>query len=221
MKNISIVIFLFLSIQSFGQINKHSLKTGIQLGGTSHLGAPGLGYHVQYDYDFSDRYSGGIGFGQLYGEATQRGNSRGNAGGVSWNNSYEIHSSEGHNYIEINGLYTYFNRLDFMELKFGGGVTFLSNWLNYNKDVTILRGEIISAEETRQRDNVAMLNVVLDNNFKLTDRLFVNCQFIFRKVINDQEPLVITTFYEGSGRGASTSEVDILGAMIIGLGYRF
>ena len=221
MKNISLVIFLFLSLQSFGQTEKHSLKTGIQLGGTSHLGASGLGCHVQYDYEFFNRFSGGIGFGQLHGISTQQGTSSGTSGGVSWNNSYEINSSEGHNYIELIGLYNYTPRLDFMDLKIGGGVTFLSNWLNYNKDLTIFRGEIISAEETRQRDNVAMLNVVLDNNFNLTDRLFINCQFIFRKVINDQEPLVIETFYNGTGRGASTSEVDILGAMVIGLGYCF
>ena len=221
MKNISIVILLFLSFQSFGQIKKHSIKTGIQIGGTSHLGASGLGYHVQYDYNISDRFSAGIGFGQLHGKTTRRGTSSGSAGGVLWNNTYEIHSTEGYNYVEINGLYAYSKRWDFMELKFGGGITFLSNWLNYNKNLTILRGEIISSEETRRLDNVAMLNVVLDNNFKLTDQLFVNCKFIFRKAINDQEPLVIETFYGGFGRDISTSEVDMLGAIVIGLGYRF
>ncbi|MFK7771364.1 MAG: hypothetical protein AB8F94_04460 [Saprospiraceae bacterium] len=221
MKNISIVIFLFLSIQSFGQITKHSIKTGFQIGGTSHLGASGLGYHVQYDYEISDRFSAGIGFGQLHGKVTQRGASAGISGGVTWNTTYEIHSTEGYNYVEINGLYAYSKRWNFMELKFGGGVTFLSNWINYNKDVTILRGEIISSEETRRLDNVAMLNVVLDNNFNLTDRLFINGKFIFRKVINDQKPLLIETFYEGTGRGGSTSEVDMLGAVVIGLGYRF
>jgi len=221
MKNISILIFLFLSVQSFGQTKKHSIKTGIQIGGTSHLGVSGLGYHVQYDYDFSDRFSAGIGFGQLHGEATQGGTSSGNAGGVIWNNSYETHSTEGYNYIELNGLYSYSNRFDFMDLKIGGGVTLLSNWLNYNKDLTIFRGEIISAEETRRIDNVAMVNIVLDNNFKLTDQLFINWKFIFRKTINDQEPLVIETFHDGFGRGSSTSEVNILGAVVIGLGYRF
>lgn len=221
MKNISILIFLFLSIQSFGQIKKHSIKTGIQLGGTTHLGAPGTGYHVKYEYNFSDKYSLGISFGQLHGKSIQRGRSRGTAGSFTWDNSYEIYSTEGYNYIEMNGMYTYFDRFEFMKLKFGGGITFLSNWLNYNKDLTLFRGEIISAEETRHRDDVAMLNVVLDNNFILTDQLFINCQFIFRKVINDQEPLVIETFYAGSGRGASTSVVDVLGAVVVGLGYRF
>lgn len=221
MKNISLIIFLFLSIQSFGQIDKHSINIGFHAGGTSHLGASGLGYHVQYNYDLSDRLSGGIGFGQLHGSANQGGRSRGTSGGVSWDNSYETSSSEGHNYIEIVGLYNYTPRFEFMDLKIGGGITFLSNWLNYNKDLTILRGEIISAEETRKRDNVAMVNLVLDNNFNLTDRLFVNCKFIFRKAINEQERLEITTFFNGSGTITSTSQIDILGAMVIGVGYRF
>lgn len=221
MKNICLFFFLFISFQLLAQENNNSFKLGIQMGNTSHIGASGLGYHAQYDRAVADRFSVGIGFGQLYGSVTRQGTSSGTAGGVYWSETYEIYSSEGANYAEINGLYSYSKWRNFIDLKIGGGVTFLSNWLNYDKDVTILRGVIISAEETRHRDDAVMLNVVLDNDFKLNDRLFINWKFIFRKVINDQESLEIKTFYGGSGRGTSRSEVDSLIAMVIGLGYRF
>ena len=221
MKNICILFFLFLTLQSFSQTEKHSLKLDFLMGGTSHLGASGLGYHAQYDYHFFDRYSASVSFGQLNGKTTSQGRSRGNAGMTSWDNSYEIHSSEGYNYVEITGLYSYSKRWRIIDLKIGGGVTFLSNWLNYDKDVDIVRGIIVSGEKARQRDNVMMLNVVLDNDFRLTDQLFINWKFIFRKVINDQEPLNIVTTSGGLGRSISTSEIDMLGAMVIGLGYRF
>ena len=65
MKNICFLILLFFSLQSFGQTKKHTIKLGIQMGGTSHLGASGLGYHGQYDYVIFDRLSASIGIGQI------------------------------------------------------------------------------------------------------------------------------------------------------------
>lgn len=221
MKNICLAIFLFFAVQSFSQFEKNSLKLGFLTGGTSHLGASGLGYHAQYDYHIFDRYSASISFGQLHGNATRQGRSRGNAGGISWDNSYELQSTEGYNYAEITGLYSYTERWRKIDLKVGGGVTFLSNWLNYDKDVDVVQGIVVSGEKSRRRDNVSMVNLVLDNDFKLTDQLFINWKLIFRKAINDQEPLEIVTTYGGTGTGTSTSEVDILGAMVVGLGYRF
>ncbi len=221
MKNICFLIFLFLSLQSFSQTEKHSLKVGFLTGGTTHLGASGLGYHAQYDYHIFDKYSVSFSFGQLHGKDTRQGRSRGNTGTISWDNSYELHSTEGYNFVEITGLYSYTERWRMIDLKVGGGITFLSNWLNYDKDVDILRGVIVAGEKARRRDNVSMIHVVLDNDFKLTDQLFINWKFIFRKAINDQEPFEIVTTYGGTGTITSTSEVDILGAMVIGLGYRF
>ena len=221
MKNVCFLIFLFLSLQSFSQTEKHSLKVGFLTGGTAHLGASGMGYHAQYDYHIFEKYSASISFGQLYGKSKQQGSSRGTAGGISWDNSYELHSTEGYNYAEITGLYSYTQRWRKVDFKVGGGVTFLSNWLNYDKDVDIVQGIVVSGEKARRRDNVSMINVVLDNDFKLNDQLFINWRLIFRKAINDQEPLEIVTTYGGFGSGTSTSEIDILGAMVIGLGYRF
>lgn len=221
MKNICLLTFIFLSLQSFSQTEKHSLKLGLLMGGTAHLGASGLGYQAQYDYQIFDSYSASVSFGQLHGNTTSQGRSKGNSGTTSWDNSYELHSSEGYNYIELTGLYSYAKRWQKVDLKFGGGVTFLSNWLNYDKDVDIVRGIIVSGEKARRIDNVAMMNLVLDNDFKLTDQLFINWKLIFRKAITDQEPLEIVTTYGGLGSGTSISKVEILGAMVIGLGYRF
>lgn len=221
MKNIYFLIFLFFSLQSFSQTEKHSLKVGFLIGGTAHLGASDFGYHAQYDYHIFDRYSASLSFGQLHGKATRQGRSQGNAGNVSWDNSYELQSTEGYNFVEITGLYSYTGRWRRVDMKVGGGITFLSNWLNYDKDVDIVQGIVVSGEKTRRRDNLSMINVVFDNDFKLNDQLFINWKLTFRKAINDQDPLEIVTTYGGTGTGISTSEIDVLGAMVIGLGYRF
>lgn len=221
MKKNFLPIFLFFAIQSFSQSERNSLKLGFLIGGTSYLGASGLGYHAQYNYQLFDQYSASIGFGQLSGKTTSYGRSRGNSGTTSWDNSYELHSSEGYNYVEVIGLYSYAQRWERVDLKLGGGITFLFNWLNYDKDVDIVRGIVVGGEKTRRRDNVSMVNLVLDNDFKLTDQLFINWKLIFRKVINDQDPLEMVRTYGGTGTVTSTSAVDILGAMSIGLGYRF
>ena len=117
MKNISLLFFLIISIPSFAQVKNNSIKVGYQIGSSVHLGASAQGYHAEYDYSFFDKFSAGVGFGQYYGSATHGGNSKGTSGGVSWDNSYEILSSEGSNYIETNLNYSYFRKLDFIDLK--------------------------------------------------------------------------------------------------------
>jgi len=221
MKKIILFFFLLLSFQSFSQEKKHTLKVGFQMGNTAHLGASAYGYHVAYDYVLFDRYSVSIGYGQLHGDDTQTGSSKGTIGGVAWDNSYELYSSEGYNYIELNALYAYVNNWNFLNLKLGGGITFLSNGYNYNKNVEIARGIVVNKDETRHVENLSMINFVLDNDFKLTDDFFINWKLIVRRPINEQKPLDTTTTFGGGVFSGSTSQIDFLGAMVIGVGYRF
>lgn len=228
MKKLLYITLLFLSfqahsqIQSYYQIQNHSFQLGFLMGGTAHLGASGWGYHANYTYQFSPLFSASAGFGQLHGKTTEGGRSRGSIGGTTtWDNSYQLESTEGYNFVEFNAFYSYANIRDLIDLKVGTGVTLLSNWLNYNKDVDIVRGIIVSGEKARRRDNLGFVNLMLDTDFRLNDQLFVNWKLILRKTIYEQEPFTIVQTFGGTGTATTTSRIDVLGAMVIGLGYRF
>lgn len=218
MKFFWILIFLFTSIQTFSQIKKGCFKIGYQRVSTMHLGVRGTGYHAQYEFSLKeDGFTTSIGIGQFFGKEKEEGRSRGTMGLVTWDNSYKFFSSEASVYLEINGMVSYTEKLDWINLKAGGGITFFSNSLNYYQNLNIVRGLIESYEPDKHRENKAMLNLVLDNDIILNDQFVIHCKFIFRKIINETVPLIRTR----NGTSFSKSSFDSITSMVIGLGYRF
>lgn len=216
-----ILIIGLLTIQAFTVMGQESyLKIGGGAGSLPYEGTLGWNAELQYEYRFLSGLSGFISVGINGDNFTSKGQSQGNDGMETWNNSWDYNYSERLNYIDLGLKYPLLTIGKRYVMKPALGLSIVQSVLEYPEKIFINRGVIEQREDVVRKAGTGMLLFGLENVIALNERVGLNLSFNYRTSLTERHILTREVTFH-NGRVTSTTGILHVANIVIQIGYRF
>mgnify|MGYP001382758307 CR=1 FL=1 len=211
-------MLLFCNIV-FSQESGGSIGISAQYGRTPYESADALGGALKFDFSLNRRLSLSANAGHIRGKTSIAGRSQGQSGSVVWDNSYQFTQKENFSHLDVDLLLNLFPNNVMNKLKIGAGLSLTYTVLEYPTDIFINRGIIETLEFGKQSKAVPMLNLLIEDEIKISDRLIFFGRATFRTSFTEKHILAREIRYE-NGVSSATSGIISNFTLALGLGYR-
>ena len=199
----------------------NTIKIGALFGKTSYESLTGIGLGLQFDHHFKNHLALSLNGGFLQGKTSPSGSASGTDGnGVAYNNKYSYDVKEQLRHLDLTMLYVFNGKSGKNRFKIGGGPSVIMAALEYPVDIYIDRGVIIRNITDTHTSTVVMGNLIVENDFKITDRLVWSIRGTFRTAFGEKDILRRQVNYH-DGLSATTSGITSNLALSLQLGYQF
>jgi hypothetical protein len=196
------------------------LKIGGGMGSLPYEGTLGWHAELQYEYRFLPSLSGFVSVGINGDNFTNKGQSQGNDGMETWNNSWEYNYVERLNYIDLGLKYPLLSIGKRYVMKPALGLSFVQSVLEYPEKMFINRGVIEQREDVVRKVGAGMLLFGLENVIALNERVGLNLSLNYRTAFTERHILTREVTFHNS-RVTSTSGILHVTNIVLQIGYRF
>lgn len=207
-----------LAAQSF---KPNTVKIGALFGRTAYESLTGIGLGLQFDHHFKNRLALSLNGGWIMGKTSPGGTVSGtDINGGTYNNEYSYDVREQLQHLDFSMLYVFNAKSGRSRFKIGAGPSVIMAALEYPVDIYIDRGVIIRNITDTHTSTVAMGNLVVENDFKINDRLVWSIRGTFRTAFVEKDILTRQVNYN-DGYSATTSGILNNWGLSFYLGYQF
>lgn len=222
------LIYIFIIIGfSFSVVNaqKNTIKAGILIGKTPYIYkcSDDLGANLEYNYKITKKLSMQFSFGWIINKSNKSILS-------SLPQSFKYSEKEKTYFTDIDLLLNLY-RISWYQIELGTGLSFIKNEFTYINKIDINENYIVTKVLKKSKNaNKEMLNLVIQNNFSLTNNVVLCIKGIYRFHTNLFSPVdyeyvsrTITEKYSYGGIGIESGTFPFYNnySLILSIGYKF
>lgn len=183
------ILLLLLCLATFATAQQNNLIVGFGTGNIPYEGTMAWGGDVEYERFLNDGLSVFVSAGWLGDRFTEQGYSMGTDGTTTWDNNWKYDFSERFQFVDLGVKERILRIGEKYSLHSSLGATFGQSVFKYPETLVIEKGVILQQEQVTRRVEVWMLNVGIEQRFKVTEHFFIGLNAAFRTTFGEKHVL--------------------------------